>query len=270
MRDRIYLTVLSTENYLEGVFVLYNSLKKINTKYPFGVFVSKDIKESTIKILEQQGILIIRDREENIICNRILEKNNKNIDFSYWNNTLDKLKIFNLIEFKKIVYLDSDMIVLKNIDELFEKKHMSAVVAGKSYPGNEEWKDINSGLMVIEPKEGLYEKMVALTPKVLEKKEVIGDQDIIQEFYSFLREKEELSLNESYNIFINYVDYYVRVLKYRDIKVIHYTGAKKPWMLTKFQKVKKALNLMKKGKKEELKYFFIYYKNLKEALKCIK
>lgn len=265
MIKQIYLTVLSTDNYIEGVLALYESLKYSKCEYPFGVFISKNINEDKIKILEQKGIIVIKDRIENQIpINKILIKNNNNQNLSYWSNTFDKLKIFELVEFEKIVYLDSDMLVLKNIDELFEKPHLSAVVAGKSYPGNEEWRKLNSGLMVIIPQKGLYQKLVSLIPKVLNNKEVIGDQDIVQELYSSWEKDSNLILSEKYNIFIEYIDYYVKKLNYKEIKVVHYIGAKKPWMLTRIQKIKEIFKLLKKRKMIELKYLILYFNFLKE------
>ena len=95
MIKKIYLTVLSTNNYIDGVLTLYASLKYSKCQYPFGVFVSKNITEDKIKILEQKGIIVIKDSSENQIpINEILIKNNKNQNLSYWSNTLDKLKIF--------------------------------------------------------------------------------------------------------------------------------------------------------------------------------
>lgn len=47
-----------------------------------------------------------------------------------------------------------------NIDELFDKPNMSAVVAGKSFPGNESWEELNSGVMVIEPKKEIREELI--------------------------------------------------------------------------------------------------------------
>ena len=268
MIKKIYLTVLSTNNYIDGVLTLYASLKYSKCQYPFGVFVSKNITEDKIKILEQKGIIVIKDSSENQIpINEILIKNNKNQNLSYWSNTLDKLKIFDLMEFEKIVYLDSDMLVLKNIDELFEKPHLSAVVAGKSYPRNEGWRKLNSGLMVITPQKGVYQKLLSLIPVILKDKEAVGDQDIIQEFYKSWEKEKNLILSEKYNIFINYIDYYVKKLNYEEIKVVHYIGAKKPWMLTKIQKIKEVFRLLKKGKTIELKYVMLYFKFLKKIKK---
>ena len=83
------------------------------------------------------------------------DKNDKGI-FSHWTNTFDKLLIFELIQFDKLVYLDSDMYIRKNIDELFERENMSAVIDRRIGPIiSEDWIKLTSGLMVIEPKKDI-------------------------------------------------------------------------------------------------------------------
>ena len=44
-----YLTLLSTEDYLKGVLVLYKSLMATKTQYPFIVLLSQRINENTEK-----------------------------------------------------------------------------------------------------------------------------------------------------------------------------------------------------------------------------
>ena len=50
---------------------------------------------------------------------------------SDWKGKFDYLN-----EYCKVVYLDSDIYVSENIDELFEKQNLSAVVSRKSYHFN--------------------------------------------------------------------------------------------------------------------------------------
>lgn len=264
---KTYLTVLSTNNYLLGVLTLYKSLKATGTSYPFAVLVSSEITDNVKNILLANGIKVIESKEKKkISLPEEIENKNKKNKFSHWNNTLDKLKIFDLVEFDKIVFLDSDMLVLKNIDELFEKPHMSATVAGKSYPGN-NWTKLNSGVMVIEPVKNLTSKILEKLPEAIKSRELIGDQDLIQEYYNNWENSKELELDEKYNIFITYVDYYVKKLNYNDIKIIHYIGSDKPWLLNKLQYLKKYFKKIIKRKTIEIKYLNLYNEILKEVIK---
>jgi hypothetical protein len=85
---------------------------------------------------------------------------------SRWTHSFGKLAIFSLTGFDKLVYVDSDMLILRNLDKLFARPHMSAVVAGRSFPGDEHWRGLNSGLMVVKPQAGLYETLLDCISKI--------------------------------------------------------------------------------------------------------
>lgn len=145
-----FVTLLSTESYLPGVLALNESLRRFKSRYPLLVVVSNAIQQSTKNLLEKSGMRVVTCSEGMYVPVEIKNKS------GHWGNTFDKIFIFGLTDYRKLVYVDSDMIVLRNIDELFEKPHMSAVSAGKFlYP---DWIRLNSGIMVIEPEQGLPEK----------------------------------------------------------------------------------------------------------------
>ena len=151
MKNKSYITVLSTENYLKGVLCLIESLKRTNTKYPISVLVTDNISSTIEGVLKQNKVNVIR---KNKVCvPKSIKMKNQMGNFEHWTNTFDKLQIFELTEFQKLVYLDSDMYVRKNIDELFEKESMSATIdrpTGPIFLDDYEIK-LTSGIMVIEP-----------------------------------------------------------------------------------------------------------------------
>ena len=80
---------------------------------------------------------------------------NPNLVLRPWlTKTFSKLNIWTLTSYSKIVYLDSDILVLKNIDDLFEREELSA--------GSEDlWPDVfNSGVLVIEPSQTTFERLI--------------------------------------------------------------------------------------------------------------
>ena len=289
-----YTTILSTDSYLPGVLALFESIRKTKTKISdFVVIANQEIKKETINKLKENGIIVkMMPKVE-----ATQEIKSKNKLFPHWNNTFDKFNIFNLTEYNKVVYLDSDIYVSENIDELFEKDNMSAVIAGKSYPFNKNWKELNSGVMVIEPKEGIREKLISCMREMGERKRTlkkprrqehtrffssisllkikdkickqfqgIGDQDVLEEFFDW-KNNPQLHLDEKYNVFSNYADYYKNNLGITP-KCYHFIGAKKPWSLTPKELEKQRLNL--KGKKDVQKqalkqYTKIIYDNADKA-----
>jgi len=234
---KTFVTLLSTDNYLKGVLVLYQSLKNTNTPYPLVVLLSERISDNTEQILRQNNIKTIR------IVNPVNMEITSNINktgSTHWNYTFEKLYIFRLTQFEKIVYLDSDMLVLENIDELFEKEHMSAVgPAGGKFPGNESYNGLNSGLLVIKPDAKVFEILISLIPSVTKKLEKCGDQDvIIEHFIEKWRNNKNLHLDDKYNMIFPYSDFYIKNFNYtlnqrlsqKNIKIMHFIGAEKPWM----------------------------------------
>lgn len=133
MKKNAFITVLSTQNYLKGVIALFKSIENTNTKYPnFLVIINENIDNKTKQILLENNIQIIK--KPTIQISEKVKNKNISSNTSNWNYTFDKFYLFDKMDFDKLVYLDSDMYVNKNIDELFEKENMSATIAGKSYP----------------------------------------------------------------------------------------------------------------------------------------
>lgn len=231
----IFATLLSSSSYIPGVLVLYRSLRKYGkTKYPFICVCSRNISEDSINLLEKEGILC---KKLNKSAVEGVEIPNADSDYSHWNYTFDKLLLWSLVEYDKIVFLDSDMIVLNNIDELFEKKAFSAVQAG--FLQNNLWVRLNSGLIVIEPNNNICQQLLRQLPITIaqftDKGRNVGDQDVINDLLPDWPQKSELHLQEGYNLFFKYLTYYHRIFNFiynQDIKVIHFIGNKKPWLDT--------------------------------------
>ena len=252
-----FITILSSDAYLPGVLALAHSLKQVKTKYPFNVLIPSDVEITLKKKLTQAGLSVIT--AQNLVLDADLADKNKR---PYWNKTFFKLRLFELTSFDKIVYLDSDMIVLQNIDDLFEKAHMSATVAGKCE--RSEWTKLNSGLMVIEPNlqeaERIRKNIRPTCESLLETIGAYGDQDVIQFSYPNWQDDKNLLLDECYNVMSCVINSYCNRYGLDSIKVFHYAGGIKPWQYDKFQLLKSKLKRMwKKCNKP----FFVYLKYLK-------
>lgn len=236
---KAYVTLLSDAKYYDGVIALGEALKAVGARYPLYCVLSAEVEARIEGRLNQEGIPSIRLTDSVLVPKNLCADPN----FAHWSKTFDKLKIWGLTQFEKVVYLDSDLLILNNIDHLFENAPFSGVCAGKSYPGNESWRGINSGLVVIKPDHEVEQRLITLLPSVAEayKKigRVMGDQDVIQWYVTDeWSDRPELNLDEGYNIFASYLTYYIKNLGYtlRDdgkgkrIYAIHFIGKTKPWM----------------------------------------
>ena len=73
-----------------------------------------NLKEETKSKIKETNCNVIE------IPNLGLEKTQHN-----WHNTFSKLEIFNQTQFGKLVYLDVDILLRSNVDELFDHEHLS-------------------------------------------------------------------------------------------------------------------------------------------------
>lgn len=238
---RAYVTLLSTESYLPGVLALHESLKRTGTPYPFVTAISAHIPPDLDPVLEAAGIIVRRIPESTAIPNEMIENN------GHWGHTFDKVHLFGLSEFEKLVYVDSDMMVLDNMDELFDKPHMSAVPAGVLV--HEDWTRLNGGLLVIEPEDKLADGIFATLPQALAEVAAMGctasgDQDLLNAYYPAWRSTPQLHLGQGYNMFQCYLDLHIEKHGFRlphhgrqrpaqdaqTIKIVHFIGPRKPWM----------------------------------------
>jgi glycogenin len=223
-----YITVLSTDSYVEGVIVLHRSLVRSEARYPFLVLTTPNLAASTYQQLQQSGIPY--QPIPPIELNTALPTHQ-----ARWQATYSKLQIFNQTQFDKLVYLDADMLVYQNLDDLFSQPHMSAVNAGGMLPEYASWTEFNSGLMVIEPSQELYTDMLAKLPDLY--LPAGGDQDFLNAYYPNWPNQPEKHLDHAYNIFHEHVDRYQQRHGYqlngdrKRIKVIHYVGERKPWLI---------------------------------------
>ncbi|KAL0317172.1 UNVERIFIED_CONTAM: Inositol phosphorylceramide glucuronosyltransferase 1, partial [Sesamum angustifolium] len=81
----------------------------------------------------------------------LLENPNQVRPTRFW-GVYTKLKIFNMTDYKKVVYLDADTIVVKNIEDLFKCQKFCANLKHSER--------LNSGVMVVEPSEEVFKDMM--------------------------------------------------------------------------------------------------------------
>ena len=232
---KAYITICTDDKYLPGVVALNRSLRTVESEYPLIVLTTGNMSESGVQTLANESIRHLTAK--NIVPSEYIRNLNIKNGSPNWSNTFFKLRIFGLSQFDTLVYLDSDMIVLRNIDHLFDKLHMSAVAAGHHF--NKTWNQLNSGLMVFTPSIALEKNLVDLIegePSAdMLNGQGIGDQDIINHYFDDWDRQDNLHLPETYNQFISLVPEYLRkgyLATTKDIYVVHFVGKVKPWNYT--------------------------------------
>lgn len=226
---RSYVCVLSTNNYLNGVLILNENLKRLNSNYGLLCLVNETISNETLDILSYFGInykVMLKIKYD--FCNE---------SDSRFLFTFDKLNIFSLVEYEKIVFLDADLLILENIDYLFDYPSVSIT---KDLPWYND--KFNSGVMVLEPNIEWYNGLISLMLEYNERQMCVGDQDVITNYFTginslpdnfsrvvrireWIFDKYFPIFNETKQVHsvLNYIQ------EYSKTSIIHYVGIIKPF-----------------------------------------
>ena len=227
-----YVSLLTNDSYVYGIILLYTSLQKVQSKYPLHVLITEDVSEASKEVLNQ--IDITYEIVDKIKLPDIINNHNRASSLALavtWENCWTKLKIFDLTEYNKIVFLDADILVLKNLDHLFEKPHMTSALDGEYFNIWPGWDHFNSGVLVLEPSHEEFQNILNYGYSLKEEdipNYTFADQELLNFYYKDWPQKKELHLNKYYDIFPPYVqDKDLNDLK-ENTYFVHYVG-RKPW-----------------------------------------
>lgn len=238
---RAWFTFLSSNNYyLYLLLGLYKNLLDVKTKYPVYCGVTPEVNINTKNILKKVGLNII-ELNTSIISQKVLSQvKSKNCD--HYAAAFTKLTLLDLnIEqlFDKIVYIDTDVQVLKNIDDVFDYPHMAAIedVAPSSNkiasPYTLGCSKFCSGMFVWDFKNNLgkgHDILIKL--QNLDQKITWHDQNVLNYFYQDWRIHNELHIPPEYGLMNNAKNF--SKIPFENIKAIHYTGRlKTDWPFTR-------------------------------------
>ncbi|KAL1309580.1 hypothetical protein HN51_052273 [Arachis hypogaea] len=160
-----YATVLhSSEAYVCGAITLAQSLIQTGTKRDLVLLIDNSISAPKRRALASAGWKI---RIITRIRNPRAEKGTYN-EYNY-----SKFRLWQLTDYDKIIFIDSDIIVLRNLDILFHFPQISAT-------GNDQT-IFNSGIMVIEPSNCTFATLMSLRDDIVSYNG--GDQGFLNEVF---------------------------------------------------------------------------------------
>ena len=204
-----YVTLLSTDSYLDGVLALVSSLRKTKTTYPILCLVTPNVSPESIQRMKEANIAV---QETQLIPHPSGSNTYKKLNYT-------KINIFGLEAYDRLVYLDSDTVVLQNIDDLFSMPHMTACRAGT----RDNWKHFNSGVMVIEPSILQFRDMRSKM-NLFKGSSDSGEQAFLHDYFPEWVTRPELQLPSAYNTLVGDAS-----ADLSGVKVLHYVGEHKPW-----------------------------------------
>ena len=221
-----YVTLVTNEAYVAGACVLAQSLRNSGTSRSLCCLVAEGaLSEDSLAALKTlfSSLAFVPLLDSGDATNLAL------LGRPELGPTFTKIRLWQLTQFKKVVFLDADTLVLQNIDDLFGRPELSACPdAG--------WPDcFNFGVFVAEPSQETFQKLVQFAAK--QGSFDGGDQGLLNGFFSgWSTAGPEHRIPFTYNLTINasysYAPAFARFQK--DVKVVHFIGAHKPWNFYRF------------------------------------
>lgn len=229
-----YVTVLYGDNvYITGAVVLGFSLMKTESRYDRIVLVTPDVTKHSIEILSQVYTKIVPIDYVKVNPNIFLDEKTR------FRDVFTKLRCLDLIQYEKIIILDLDMIITKNIDHLFNLNAPAACLKKNYVPygkrinpdticsDNKLVGSINAGLMLLVPDR---EEWLDIQNDILTNNSLLKYRYPEQDYISLRYCNQWTSITFNYNFQFGLTDR-VKKCKYThdNIYVIHYSSSFKPW-----------------------------------------
>ena len=240
-----FATLVLNDRFGAYAYALYRSLKATGTTAPLVVMTTPDVSEATISTLLKLGgesnnvteaaaspnavptrsvIRVHRiGRVQYPSRYRVTHEDNetrKSLRFT-------KLEAWRLTSYRKVVLIDTDTMVLRNIDALFTCAAGSAV-ADMGAPTN-----FNSGIFVLDPSEAVYAELRRLTSFLISYNQ--GDQGFLNKAFPEWRLRPERQLPEVFNYFLKWrnSNSWFSLAWAKGVHVLHFTDIVKPhnWFL---------------------------------------
>lgn len=160
-----YATVLhSSEGYVCGAITLAQTLLQTGTKRDLILLLDSSISVPKRRALELSGWKIR-------VITRIRNPRAENGTYNEYNYS--KFRLWQLTDYDKVIFIDADIIVLRNLDILFNFPQMSAT-------GNDQ-SIFNSGIMVLEPSNCTFQVLMSRRHHVVSYNG--GDQGFLNEIF---------------------------------------------------------------------------------------
>ncbi|CAF1311275.1 unnamed protein product [Rotaria sordida] len=224
MSSEAFVTLVTNDSYALGALVLAKSIQSVGTQRKLVALISNNLSAPLREILEKtfNEVILVEELDSRDSEHlRLLLRPELGITFT-------KINCWLLEQYTKCVFLDADCLVLRQIDDLFEREEFSAA-------HDAGWPDcFNSGVFVYRPSKETYTKLM----QVVSGKDASfdgGDQGLLNEYFSNWRSSDiSRHLPFTYNVTSNaFYSYLPAITRFRnEIRIIHFAGALKPWQLT--------------------------------------
>lgn len=225
-----YVTLIANPDYVPGAKALARSLRMVRSRWPLTVLTlgafdglaELEALGCTVRLIENvplsESFQARHTREAQHARAPFTKGSKPNFHNPLFN--FAKLRLWELEQFRKVVFLDADTLVIRNIDRLFRFPEFSA--APNLYETLTDFHRMNSGVFVARPSRRTFDAMLARldAPGAFWTR---TDQTFLEAFFPYWD-----GLPYTFNT-LQYVWFNLPELwNWRRVRVIHYQY-EKPW-----------------------------------------
>lgn len=218
------------KNYIKGSLKLAKSIKQNvelhNVDMILLEIIERPIPRSVKRELEDEGWIIKS-------VHKISPHDEKNT-FPRFRDQFTKLQLWGMTEYERIVYLDSDTLVVKDISELFTMPmdRDTSIVASRDI-GDGKWRStFNMGMFMIQPNKEERDRLI-IDKDIVHFETAMSEQGFLNVVYKDKWKDPGFIYNANIAVFSQIPNFWKE--KENQIKVIHYT-MEKPWSCSKAYK----------------------------------
>lgn len=171
MSPNAYVTLVTNADFAEGAIALVRSLTLTGTKADIVVMHTDGVPPNALVPLAERGAILRRvdllPTSDAFNERHARSKLHGAAPFAKgrkpaFHTPLDnfaKLRLWELTHYQRVVFLDADTLVLRNIDRLFDYPEFSA--APNVYESLADFRRLNSGVFVAKPSQATFADMLA-------------------------------------------------------------------------------------------------------------
>lgn len=170
--SRAYVTLVTNADYAMGALALSRSIQMTGTAADIAVLYTGGVSDAALAPLADLGCRLIevdhlplsdgfnqRHARGNLHAAAPFAKGRKPEFHSPLDNFC-KLRLWQMTDYERCVFIDADALVLRNIDRLFDYPEFSA--APNVYESLEDFKRLNSGVFVARPSDATFTEMLEM------------------------------------------------------------------------------------------------------------
>jgi inositol 3-alpha-galactosyltransferase len=241
VKECAYITFLAGDgDYIKGVVCLAKGLRKVQAAYPLVVAVLPDVPEDHRRILVNQGCVVRPIEPVPVTENKLLQ-----FARPYFGINYSKLRLWEIVEYEKMIYLDADIQVFENIDNLFDMEDgyfysvVDCICEMSNQPCHEkiQWPSeslgqsppyyFNGGMFMFEPSLETYHQLLDTFNSVPSTS--FAEQDLLNVFFK----GNSKALDPAYNLLLTMLWRHPEMVAVDKVKVVHYCApGSKPWKFT--------------------------------------